>query len=452
MSASAVSDRPLSIIETIALSLALIGPTLVLAANGQTIALTVRQPLWLVFAIGLLGIGSVGHAFARLVPLTNGPGSAFVAVQATLGLWPGRLAGVSLLGAYLGFSLATPAAILSFLDTVGRPIIGVAVLPRIIAVSGTLALAGFLTTRPNTTIMRTLLVVEGVGIALIILLAVAVLQSPVLAPRPMMMPASAPAGMLHLLDGVVVAFFSWAGFESCMTLAGNSRNPRREMPIALALSVLVSGALFIAMFAVIEHGFASRLGGRAALAVSENALSDLGRIYLGAWSGAAFGVAAICSAFACLVAAITAAGSILGSLYIKDRPLPSRRVPILIAASVWVVQCLVSLPGPLAAIMPTSAIGLYGLFGGAGAICVMIAYFLVLAGNIRAIATGAVNAARWELLIPLAGLTFIIFALFGVVTSSGPAAFSTLLAICFCTVALLIPVNLRRMRTPGVIR
>lgn len=450
MGTPAAPQRSLSLIETIALSLALIGPTLVLAANGQSIALTVGQPLWLVFAIGLIGIGTVGHAFARLIPLTDGPGSAFVAVQATLGLWPGRLAGVALLGAYLGFSLATPAAILSFLDTVDGPMIGTATTPRIIAVSLTLALAAFLTTRPNATIMRTLLVVEGAGIILIAVVAFAVLDAPVIASQSIASPVvSGPTGILHLLDGVVVAFFSWAGFESCMTLAGNSRNPRREMPIALALSVLVSGALFVIMFAVIEHGFAARIGGRTALAGSENALADLGRAYLGAWSVSGFGIAALCSAFACLVAAITAAGSILGSLYAPDRAGTGKRIPLAIAAGVWVIQCLLACPTPITAVVPTSAIGIYGLFGGAGAICVMVAYLLVLAGSLKAIATRVVPAFGWEAAIPLAGLAFIVFALFGAVTSSGPAALSTAIAGTFCLIALLILLIQRSARAQG---
>lgn len=118
MAASPTPSRDLSLIEIAALSIALIGPSLVLAANAQSIPASVTQPIWLIFLVGLIGVGTVGHAFIRLLPLTDGPGSAYRAVQVTLGALPGLLAGVALLGAYLGFALATPAAILSFAGSV----------------------------------------------------------------------------------------------------------------------------------------------------------------------------------------------------------------------------------------------------------------------------------------------------------------------------------------------
>jgi hypothetical protein len=430
------TTRSLNLVEMAALSIALIGPSLVLAANAQSIPAAVTQPIWLIFLIGMVGIATVGHAFVRLLPLTDGPGSAYLAVQATLGRVPGLLAGVALLGAYLGFSLATPAAIVSFTEAVyAPPVGGYGTGFKLVLMTMVMAAAALIVTRPSSTIMRILLLVEGLGILLILVLGACIAVAPGGVAAPV---ASAPAsgGGMHLLDGVVVAFFSWAGFESCMTLAGSSRNPKRDMPAALGLSVVSSGLLFVVMFALIELGFARMLGGRAALAGSANALVDLGRVYLGAWSITGFGLAALCSAFACLVAAATSAGAIFGSLVGRMQEADSHRLALCVIALVWVIECAMIVLQPHVAGLPTQAIGLYALFGGSGAVCIMLAYLLVLAGSGIAIATGRVQAARAEMLISLAGLAFILFALASTISLAGSAAASTIIAAAFCALGL----------------
>lgn len=431
------SDRSLSLIETAALSIALIGPSLVLAANGQAIALAVAQPIWLIFAVGMLGIGTVGHAFTRLLPLTNGPGSAYLAVQATLGSGIGRLAGVALLGAYLGFSLATPAAILSFSEAIyPPPSAGYSMAFKLSLMTIVMVLAALIVTRPNATIMRILLIVEVCGILLIAVLGIAIVMQPSFADMAGTMGKAAAvfdAGGFHLLDGVVVAFFSWAGFESCMTLAGSSKNPARDMPRALAISVIASGIVFIFMFALIEWGFDGKLGGRAALAGSANALADLGVAYMGSWSAMGFGIVALCSAFACLIAAITAAGSIGSSLLSRSETGGSLRA-LGIVIVIWGIEMLLIAVQPLIPVIPQAAIGLYGIFGGGGAVCIMLAYLLVLAGCIAALWTGKVHGSRIELLIPIIGLAFISFALLSTLSLSGGAAASSFIAIAFCVI------------------
>ncbi|WP_068087713.1 APC family permease [Novosphingobium rosa] len=425
MAATPAPTRDLSLIEIAALSIALIGPSLVLAANAQAIPAGVTQPIWLIFLVGLVGIATVGHAFIRLLPLTDGPGSAYRAVQVTLGAAPGRLAGVALLGAYLGFSLATPAAILSFAASVFPAAVETAV-GKLICLSLAMGAAALIVTRPNATIMRTLLLVEGGGIVLILVLGAAIGLRGEAALTPSPLPA---AGTSHLLDGVVVAFFSWAGFESCMTLADSSRNPARDMPRALIISILGSGLFFVAMFAAIESGFAHLPGGRSALASSANALSDLGAAYLGPWAARGFGVVAICSAFACAIAAITASGAMWSSLTATRRD--PHRMALKLVIAVWALESLLILAQPLVPAIPASPIALYGLFGSSGAVCIMLAYLLVLSGFAVALARRHLSLPRAEIIVPICGIAFLLFALASTVSFAGDAALPSWLALLF---------------------
>jgi hypothetical protein len=174
------------------------------------------------------------------------------------------------------------------------------------------------------------------------------------------------------------------------------------------------------------------------LALSQNALSDLGVAYIGRWCGVGFGVAALCSAFACLVAAVTASSSILRSLTPNRPPRSGSALPLLISGAVWALECLLAVAKPFPQFLPETPIALYGFFGAAGAVCIMIAYLLVLAGCVRALVTRQVAAGSWELVVPLVGLAFIALALFDAIANSGSTAASTLLATWFCVGGLVV--------------
>ena len=87
----------------LALSVALVGPTLAMSGNGQGLIGTVGKAIPLVFLIGLVGVSLVGYSFVRLTRHLNHAGSAYGLVGGTIGPRAGFFSGFAMLGAYVGF-------------------------------------------------------------------------------------------------------------------------------------------------------------------------------------------------------------------------------------------------------------------------------------------------------------------------------------------------------------
>ena len=72
-----IPHRRLPLWVALALSVALVGPTLAMSGNGQGLIGTVGKSIPLVFLIGLVGVSLVGYSFIRLTQHLNHAGSAY---------------------------------------------------------------------------------------------------------------------------------------------------------------------------------------------------------------------------------------------------------------------------------------------------------------------------------------------------------------------------------------
>ena len=91
----------------LALSGALVGPTLAMSGNGQGLIGTVGKSIPLVFLIGLVGVSLVGYSFVRLTRHLNHAGSSYGLVGGTIGPRTGFFSGFAMLGAYVSFAIGT---------------------------------------------------------------------------------------------------------------------------------------------------------------------------------------------------------------------------------------------------------------------------------------------------------------------------------------------------------
>jgi amino acid transporter len=108
---------------------------------------------------------------------------------------------------------------------------------------------------------------------------------------------------------IVLAFF---GFESCLTVAEETRSPRRNLPIALIGSVILAGLWFtFAMYSIVVGFGAQHMD---ALANSSEPLRDLAVRYIGPWYGAVIDLAAFSAIIAVLLAIHTANFRVLYAL------------------------------------------------------------------------------------------------------------------------------------------
>jgi len=429
----AAAGRSIGTVGALALSLALIGPTLVLAANCQAIAGVANWPIWSIFAVGAVCVSMVAYSIGRLVAALSTGASAYHIASVTLGPWVGRAVGLILCGTYACFALATPSATAGFLaDLTGNSDIQQPV-DWSVAACGVSILATLVLVASSAQVMRLLLVIEGAGIALLLLLFGSVLMQTHTVTAPHIVAVSAHDGLSGLFAAVVVAFLSWAGFESSLSLASETRNPRRDIPRSLYGSVLITALLFIIVSWAIETGFSERLGGRPALVETQNALGALGGAYLGKWCSVGFGFAALGSSFACTVAAITSVTHLLTSLY-PSRFAAGRGTTLMVGTCVAATQLII----PHVTIFGGSPVASYGTIASCGAVCVMVAYQCVQFGFINALFTKKIDGHLAEILIPAATTIVICLVLMTGLLQRGAQAVITVAGLGWCAVALAI--------------
>src|ERR1700709_2747048 len=102
--------RNLSIWQVLGLSVGLIGLSLSVNINPQGAVPVVGRAIPLSFVLATVGVLLVSYGFIRLTQYFHHSGSVFAFVGATLGPRTGTVAGWSLLGSYIGFSIASAIA------------------------------------------------------------------------------------------------------------------------------------------------------------------------------------------------------------------------------------------------------------------------------------------------------------------------------------------------------
>jgi amino acid transporter len=421
-----MAKRKLRLWEALALSLGLMGPTLAMAGNGQGIIGTVGKAVPLVFLLGFLGVALVAYGFIRLTQRYNHAGSAYALVGATLGPRAGFVAGFALFGTYLFFTICTAAVFGAFLNALLSSLVGEGTsLGYGIAAVACLLVTGYMNTRDTSTVSRSLLAIEGVGIAAMLVLVVAVFGQGGADSTGVDLSTFTPdgVGLSAVLAAVVAAFLSWAGFEACAALGEETDNPRRNIPRALFGSVLLTGVLFVVVMFAQTIGFGTDEEGLAAFQGSGNTLGDLGEGYVGHWFGLLLLITAVLSAFASNLSSVMASGRLAMALArhgFGPRQFaeidPNHRTPrnaVLAMAAVGIVVNLVTwLTGWPVMGTGDAAIDAYFFFAVVGATCLLFAYLLVEVAVFAAWRRGQVTLRAAELVLPALGGLFILVVIF----------------------------------------
>ena len=323
--------RELSVWEAIGLSLALMAPSMAANINPQATAGTVGRAVPLAFLLATLGVLLIAYTFVRLCQRFHHAGSVYGFVGATLGARAGVVAGWSLLGTYVFYGVVTSTAAGIFgaaaLDSLGiwpdqPPWAGFVV--AAVALLLVLVLA-IVRVRGGT---RVLLTIEGLTVALILVVAVVVLVR--------LATGTAPGGrgvdlsvftpapgtdVSALFLGIVFGFLSFAGFEAAATLGEETRDPRRTIPRAILGVAIFGGVYFVFVTAVEVMGFGADDAGVAAFTKSPSLMGDLGTSYVAAWVGDVITIGAAVSAFGCALACAVGAARLLFALG-RDGVLP----------------------------------------------------------------------------------------------------------------------------------
>src|SRR3954469_274038 len=281
--------RSLSVWQAVGLSVALMAPSMAANINPQGTAGTVGRAVPLAFLLAAIGVLLVAYGFVRLCQYFQHAGSVYAFVGATLGARTGLVSGFALFGTYCFYGVVTSTAAgifgTDFLAAIGvwpHPPSWAPFVLAALALLGALAL----TVAPARRGTSVLLSVEGVTVALILVISAIVLVR--------LLAGNAPGGQTFtwsvfsvppgtdtsaLFLGVVFGFLSFAGFEAAATLGEEARQPRKDIPRAILGTAIFGGIYFTIVTAIEVMGFGADDAGVQKFIASGSLLGDLGREY-----------------------------------------------------------------------------------------------------------------------------------------------------------------------------
>jgi amino acid transporter len=459
--ADRLPHRRLPFWVALALSVALVGPTLAMSGNGQGLIATVGKAIPLVFVIGLIGVSLVGYSFVRLTRHLNHAGSAYGLVGGTIGPRVGFFSGFAMLGAYVGFAIGTLALTAAFTNAFiaqlqpdnDNPF----QLPWLVVVVVGAIISLLLSGRDIRLLAKILLVIEGIGILAMLVLVVVIFAKGGAPSTGIDFSAFTFDGVSSsaVLAGVVAAFLSWAGFEACASMGEETDDPKRNIPRALAGTLILTGVLFVVVMFAQVVGFGTDEAGLAAFQGSGNTLGALGGTYVGQWFSLLIIFTAIVSAFGCHLATSATSGRMLYAFgrdgfgpkalaHIHAGTGGPRRATWLVVAFGLVVNLICGATGWPDMGTGNDAIDAYFLFAVAGSVCLMVCYLLVeiaAAWFVGAPKFAAVHGGKGKvlgLLLPLLGAVVIVVVLWFNVKDAATWSAAPLLGVYWCVVGLVI--------------
>jgi amino acid transporter len=375
----------LSLVETVGQSLAAIAPTLTPALNITVVAGLAGLGCWLSYFIGTLGVVIVAACVGVLASRHPESGSYFVYIGRSFGPLSGALAGWSMISAYMFTAVAVTLSFCiflgDFLATFGINIGTPAAAPALLIFAAAVTCAAYRDVKLSS---RLGLILEVVSISIIIVITACFvrIQGTVIDPPQLNVGAFNYRGVFSALPFVI---FSFVGFESSATLAKESANPRRNIPLAVIGCAAFAGIFFTLMAYLMVFGIGDdtdTLGKSAAPFGAVAARAGL------PWASAVVYFAAMISVFACALASITAAARLLFSMGKYQFLHPSmglvhdtHRTPhraILLCGGLLALICLAMLPAGL-----LTAFGCAGTFASFGFVVVYFALCIVAPIDLR---------------------------------------------------------------------
>jgi amino acid transporter len=301
----------LNLIETVGQSLAAIAPTLTPALNISVVAGLAGIGCWMSYFIGTLGVVIVAASVGILAARHPEAGSYFVYIGRSFGPFAGALAGWSMISAYMFTAVAVALSFAiflgNFLGAFGIKLNMPATTVLMLMFIATVTYAAYRDVKLSSRV-GLILEVISVGIMIVITAFFVRIQGTVIDPPQLKIASFNYGGVFSALPFVI---FSFVGFESSATLAKESANPRRNIPLAVIGCAAFAGIFFTLMAYLMVFGIGNdttTLGKSAAPFGDVAAKAGLG------WASVVVYFAAMISVFACCLASINAAARLLFSM------------------------------------------------------------------------------------------------------------------------------------------
>jgi amino acid transporter len=366
----------------------------------------------------------VSYAFVQLSREVNHAGSVYAFTGFTLGPHAGFLAGWALMGTYMAFTVASTAEVglffTSFLASTGISDSADWIWIALIAA----ALVGLVAYGDIRVATRSLLRMEGISVALIVILVVVIFAkllagtAPGDGSRSLADAFSLPSGtsLDTVATAAVFGFLSFAGFEGAAALGEETDTPRRNIPRAVFLAPLGVGIFYLFVILAQTLGFGTDEAGVAAFAGSSSPLGDLSKSYVGAGLEDAINLGATISAFASALGTATAGSRVMFALSRDGMPgsplgRASARTGAPVAAlAVVMTVAFAGLIGQRLA--GTNAANAFFYPGTIGVLSLLVAYIATNTGAIAHLFVRARRRPLWELVFPVAAIAFLVFTIY----------------------------------------
>ncbi len=420
--------RSIGLLGAVGLSLALVAPSQAVNINPQAAEPFVGRAIPLAFLVSFVAVLFVAYAVTRLCQRIHGSGSLSTLVAQSLNPHAGAVTGWLLCGAYILFVVVQAVTCAIFL---GALLQGLGLVDSIanwvtFVVAISLVAAG--TVVASVRIRRALNVLLSFEFGTIVLIVVvmAIVACTVIfshGPQGQHFTWSVfkPAGGSNLSDAAVFGFLSFAGFEGAAALGEETKNPRRDIPIAVTGTVVFAGIFFVAVIAFEVMGFGTTKSGLHSLYTSGALVGSLAQLYATSWVANLIRLGVVVGAFSAL------SGNILGSariMYAVTRhgypQLPTARLQtrqsVPVAGNFVIASLVVAFIAIWWGFLHQAPFATFAAAGTAGTLLILAAYVLTSAGATRQV-VGRVDSGvpRWQAAIPVVAIAVLGYVFYKVV-------------------------------------
>jgi amino acid transporter len=401
----------LSPMETLAQSVSTIAPTTTPAATIPLVCALAGNGTWLAYALATAAVLLVALCIGRYARLSASPGSLYTYSSMILPPWLSATVAWSLLLAYVATGSSVIGGFYHYANLLLHDATGHVFSTALLATLVT-AVSIWIAYRDVKISARLMLWIEAASVTVIVIVVVLVLfrHGWHLDGEQLHLHGMSGSG---LRLGLVLALFSFVGFESATTLGSEARNPLQTIPRAVILSALLAGVFFIVCAYAEVLGFHTAGQDLGASQAPMHVLAQIGGVPL---LGMLIDIGALVSLFAGTLACITAAARVLllmahnglahdslRSTHAQNQT-PSRAVIITGIAALA--------PAAILAARGASGLDVYGWLGSLATYGFIVAYALVCVALPRYLRDHGVYRAGAQI-VPWLAATAMLLALVG---------------------------------------
>ena len=366
----------LSPMETLAQSVSTMAPTTTPAATIPLVCGLAGNGTWLAYALATAAVLLVALCISRYARHSASPGSLYAYASMTLPPWLSATVAWSLLLAYVATGSSVIGGFYHYANLLLRDATG-HVYSAVLLATLVTGVSIWIAYRDVKISARLMLWIEATSVTVIVIVVVLLLVRHGWHWDGEQVHLHGMTGS-GLRLGLVLALFSFVGFESATTLGSEARNPLQTIPRAVIQSAILSGAFFTVCAYAEVLGFHTVGQDLGASQAPMYVLAQVGGVPV---LGLLIDIGVLVSMFAGTLACITAAARVLmlmahnglahdslRATHVKNQT-PSRAVVITGAAAL--------LPVAVLAARGASGLDVYGWLGSLATYGFIVAYALV---------------------------------------------------------------------------